>query len=359
MDDLFFMKEAINLAKQGEGKVNPNPLVGAIVVKNNKIIGRGYHKKFGDSHAEVFALNEAGENSKDATLYVTLEPCSHYGKTPPCAKKIIESGIKKCVIAMEDPNPLVSGNGINILKEAGIEVLVGILENEAKDLNRIFIKYIKNKIPFLFLKCAITLDGKIATRTYQSKWITNNVSRTKVQKLRNKFMSIMVGINTIIQDNPSLDARVENARNPYRIVIDPYCKLPLDAKILKFNDDKNVLITSIEEKNNINIEKFKKLGVNIIFLDGREFLFKDILKKIGNLGIDSILLEGGGTLISNAFKEKVIDGGEIFIAPKILGDKKAIPFINGFNIENMDDSLQLKNIKINQYGSDCSFEFYF
>ena len=363
--DENFMAHAIELAQRGIGKVNPNPLVGAVVVKDNEIIGEGWHKNYGGPHAEVWALEEAGEKAKGATIYVTLEPCSHFGKTPPCAEKIIKFGIKRCVIANFDSNPLVSGKGIQMLKDAGIEVEVGILEKEAKDINEVFFKYIENKIPYLFLKCGITLDGKLATRTGKSKWITNELAREKVQFLRTKFMGIMVGINTVLADNPSLDSRLsENygnlnleKRNPYRIVVDPKLDTPLESKFLHFNDNKAIIITSNENKNSKKIQELKNLGTNFIFLEGEIFKMEDMLIEIGKLGIDSVLLEGGSGLISTAFKENIIDAGEIFIAPKIIGDNSAVSFVNGFNFDDMNDVFKLSNVKFNTYGDNVSVTF--
>lgn len=356
--NIKYMERALELAILGEGAVNPNPLVGAVVVKNGEIIGEGYHKKFGGPHAEVFALEEAGVNACGADIYVTLEPCSHYGKTPPCAKKIIEMGIKRCFIASLDPNPLVAGRGIQMLREAGIEVVTGIMEKEALELNRVFMKYISEKKSYLFLKCGITLDGKIATKNGSSKWITNEISREKVQKLRNKFLGIMVGLNTVLKDDPSLNCRMENGRNPYRIVIDPKLEIPLESNILKFDDGKNIIVTSESNKDNSKIESLLEKKVRFIFLKGEDFKIEDILKETAKIGIDGILLEGGSFLISKAFKEKQIDGGEIFISPKILGDNSAIPFIQGFNMENIADGILLENVKFNSYGNNISIEFY-
>ena len=347
MDEVLdekYMARAIELAKRGIGGVNPNPLVGAVIVKDGKIIGEGWHKKFGGPHAEVWALNEAGENAEGATIYVTLEPCSHQGKTPPCAKRIVEVGIK-------------------IMEDAGIEVELGVLEKEAKNVNKIFLKYIENKIPYLFLKCGITLDGKIATRSGKSKWITNEIAREKVQFLRTKFMAIMVGINTVLKDNPSLDSRLDEEksgiekRNPFRVVIDPNLESPIEAKFLNFNDGKAIIITSNDNRGLEKIEKYKNLGTRFIFLEGKIFKMEDILKELGKLEIDSVLLEGGSGLISTAFKENIIDAGEIFIAPKIIGDNSAIPFINGFNFDNMEDIFKLPNSKFNIYGDNISIEF--
>lgn len=356
--DKKYMARALELAALGEGAVNPNPLVGAVVVKNNKVIGEGYHKKYGGPHAEVFALEMAGEEARGADIYVTLEPCSHYGKTPPCAKKIIEMGIKRCIVASLDPNPLVSGRGIKMLQEAGIEVITGVMDKEAKELNRVFMKYISEKTSYLFLKCGITLDGKIATKTGNSKWITNELAREKVQKLRNKYMGIMVGINTVIKDDPSLTARIENGRDPYRIVIDPNLDIPLESKFVNFQDGKSIVITSENNREKEKVSGLEERKVKLVYLEGTDFKISDILKKTGELGIDGILLEGGSYLISKAFEEKAIDGGEIFIAPKILGDEKAISFVKGFSVENIADGFELENVKINSYGNNVSMEFY-
>ena len=365
-----YMRMAIELAKKGAGAVNPNPMVGAVVVKNGEVIGRGYHKFFGGPHAEVYALEEAGRDAEGATIYVTLEPCSHYGKTPPCAKKIIDMGIKKCFIGSSDPNPKVAGKGVAMLKEAGIEVVENVLKEECDEVNQVFFKYIKTKIPYLFVKCGITLDGKIALSNGISKWITNSIAREKVQYYRNKFMGIMVGINTVLTDNPSLTARIENGVNPFRIIVDPNLQIDENCKVVKNNEDeKTVIITSqknlfTEDTENTEIQiKQKRLSeenkVKFIFIDGEKFSFRKMLEEIGKAGIDSILLEGGETLISLAFEENVIDGGEIFIANKILGDNSAKPFISGFVREKMEEAVQLTNVRNNIYGENVGMEFYF
>ena len=365
-----YMRMAIELAKKGAGAVNPNPMVGAVVVKNGEVIGRGYHKFFGGPHAEVYALEEAGKEAEGATIYVTLEPCSHYGKTPPCAKKIIDMGIKKCFIGSSDPNPKVAGKGVAMLKEAGIEVVENVLKEECDEINQVFFKYIKTKIPYLFVKCGITLDGKIALSNGISKWITNSIAREKVQYYRNKFMGIMVGINTVLTDNPSLTARIENGVNPFRIIVDPNLQIDENCKVVKNNEDeKTMIITSqknlfTEDTENTEIQiKQKRLSeenkVKFIFIDGEKFSFRKMLEEIGKTGIDSILLEGGETLISLAFEENAIDGGEIFIANKILGDNSAKPFISGFVREKMEEAVQLTNVRNNIYGENVGMEFYF
>ena len=368
--DEKYMRMAIELAKRGAGAVNPNPMVGAVVVKNGKVIGEGYHKFFGGPHAEVYALEDAGKEVEGAAIYVTLEPCSHYGKTPPCAKKIIDMGIKKCFIGSSDPNPKVAGKGVAMLKKAGIEVVENVLKEECDEINQVFFKYIKTRIPYLFIKCGITLDGKIALSNGISKWITNSIAREKVQFYRNKFMGIMVGINTVLTDNPSLTARVENGVNPFRIIVDPCLKIDENCKVVKNNEDeKTVVITSqknlfLEDTENTEIQiKQKKLckenKVKFIFIDGEKFSFKKMLEEIGKTGIDSVLLEGGETLISLAFEENVIDGGEIFIANKILGDSSAKPFISGFVRKKMEEAVQLTNVRNNIYGENVGMEFYF
>ena len=356
--DEKYMDLALELAEKGRGYVNPNPMVGAVVVKNGEIVGKGWHKYFGGPHAEVYALDEAGEKAEGATIYVTLEPCSHFGKTPPCVEKIKKFKIKKCVIACLDPNPLVAGRGKKILEEAGIEVVVGVREKEAKSLNKVFMKYITEKNPYLFLKCSITLDGKIATNYNDSKWITNEKSREKVQHLRHEYMGIMVGINTLINDNPRLTARVENGINPYRIVVDPHLRIPLESNFVSLGseDEKSIVITSLENMNNEKISELEKNKIKIVYMEGYDFSVDKILKKIGELKIDSVLLEGGSYLISKAFAENRIDGGEIFVAPKILGG--GLPFIQGFDFKEMKDCFKLENIKFNIYDDNISVEFH-
>ena len=355
--DEKYMDLALELAEKGKGYVNPNPMVGAVVVKDGEIVGKGWHKFYGGPHAEVYALEEAGAKAEGATIYVTLEPCSHFGKTPPCAEKIKKMKIKKCVIACLDPNPIVAGRGKKILEEAGIEVVVGVREKEAKELNKVFMKYITEKNPYLFLKCAITLDGKIATNERDSKWITNEKAREKVQFLRHEYMSIMVGINTLINDNPRLTARIENGINPFRIVVDPHLCTPLESNFVKMADDnKSIIITSKENEKNDKIKELENKNVKIIYMEGFDFSVHEILKKIGELKIDSVLLEGGSYLISKAFKENRIDGGEIFIAPKILGG--GLPFIDGFDFKEIKDCFHLQNVKFNVYDDNISVEFH-
>lgn len=356
--DIKYMNMAVELAKNGIGKVNPNPLVGAVIVKNGEVIGKGYHKYYGGPHAEVYALEEAGSNAEGADIYVTLEPCSHYGKTPPCTEKLINSGIKRCFIGSCDPNPLVSGQGIKKLRENNIEVEVGIEKELCDSLNKIFFKYIKEKKPYLFLKCAITLDGKIASRTGDSKWISNELSREKVQNYRSKFMGIMVGINTVLADDPRLTARVENGTDPFRIIIDPHLRIEETFGIIKNNKDKKTIIVTSNDCDKEKQDFFeKKYDIKFLQLDGFDYSLEEIIKEVGKINIDSILLEGGAKLISQAFKEKIIDAGEIFISNKILGDEMGKSFVSGFSKEKISDSFILENIKYNLYGENIGLEF--
>ena len=361
--DEYYMKEAIELAKKGIGKVNPNPLVGAVIVKNNEIIGSGYHQAYGEAHAEVNAIIDAeskGISVEGATIYVTLEPCSHYGKTPPCALKIVDKKFKRVVVGSNDPNPLVSGRGLEMIRNAGIEVVTAVLEAECTEINKVFYKYITTKTPYIFLKVAITLDGKIATSVGDSKWISNEESREKVQYYRNKFMGIMIGANTLSNDNPSLTARMSEGRDPYRIIIDPDLISNDSFNVVKNNkDSKTIIVTRETNKNENAYELETKYNVKFIFIENsdKEFDIKNIVEKIGELGIDSILIEGGSRVISKAFEEDIIDAGEIFVSNKILGDEKGISFISGFTKLKMQEAMELPNVKFNIYGNNIGIEW--
>ncbi len=346
-----YMKKCIALAKKGEGKVSPNPLVGAVVLdKNGNIAGYGWHKKYGEAHAEVNAVKMAddrGINIEGGTIIVSLEPCSHYGKTPPCADMIIERGIKKSVIGCSDPNPVVSGRGIEKLKNAGIEIVQGILENECKSLNEIFIKNQIDKSPFIAIKTAVTLDGKIATKTGSSKWITGEKARNYVQKLRNKYDAILTGSGTVIADNPSLTCRMKNGKNPVRVIIDSKSVCSSDSKV--FNDDGTkvfwaVLETTKAEHKNKNVEVIKcpldkksgKIDLN--------YLVQTLYEK----GIRSILVEAGSGLNGAIIKAGLADKLYQFIAPKILGDKDGKNYAEGFDINDINDctKLQVEHVKM-------------
>lgn len=352
------MKRALELALRGEGKVNPNPLVGAVIVKDNKIIGEGYHKKYGEGHAEVNAFNSTTEDVKGATMYVTLEPCSHYGNTPPCARKIVEKKIKKVVIGAIDPNPLVAGNGIKILKENGIEVVTGVLGKECNDINYIFNKFISRKQPFVIMKTAMTLDGKIATCTGDSMWITGEGAREYVHKVRNKVAAIMVGIGTVLKDNPELTCRIKGGVNPIRIIVDSKGRIPLEARVLNIKD---CTMTIVATTNEIDCDKEKALedkGIKIIKTQGKnnKVNLNELMTKLGEMKIDSILLEGGSKLNFSALNEGIVDRVQTFIAPKIVGGENAKTPVGGEGIKHINDAIYLSDIEIIKFGQDILIE---
>ncbi|SKA78437.1 diaminohydroxyphosphoribosylaminopyrimidine deaminase [Caloramator quimbayensis] len=359
--DEFYMKRALELAKLGEGYTNPNPLVGAVIVKDGKIIGEGYHERYGGPHAEINAFKNAKDDVKGSTLYVTLEPCSHYGKTPPCADAIIEKKIKRVVAAMKDPNPLVAGKGLEKLIKSGIEVRLGVLEDEAKKLNEIFIKYITTKTPFVILKSAMTLDGKIASFSGDSKWITNEKSRDYVHSVRQRVSAIMAGIGTVINDNPHLTARKEGnvIKDLTRIIVDTNLKIPLNSNVLDTKVSKTIIACS-EYADNNKIEKLKNLGVYIIKtpLKDNRVDIKYLIKSLGELNIDSVLLEGGGILNFSALKEGIVDKVMIFIAPKIIGGESSKTPVEGEGFEFIKDAVKIEDISIKSFDEDILYEGY-
>lgn len=326
-----YIKETIRLAKLGVGTTSPNPLVGAVIVKNNKIIGKGYHKKKGEPHAEVIAIKNA-KNTKGATLYVNLEPCCHYGATPPCTKAIINAGIKEVHIATIDPSPWVNGKGIEELKSAGIKVIVGEHEEEAKELNAPYFKWVKTGLPFVMLKAAITLDGKIAHQDGKSKWITNIEARKYVHKLRAQVDAVIVGINTIIKDDPELTVRLVKGKNPKRIILDSKLRIPQNAKVL---GDGCIIASTISRK--INKAEVWEIKSNNNRVD-----IVELLKLAAKNNIQSVLIEGGGEVFTEFISKRLVDKFYIFIAPKIFG--AGIDFIN----KQMND-LYIKKVKIKKF----------
>jgi len=356
------MKKAMELAKKGWGRTNPNPLVGAVIVKEDRVVSEGFHEALGCAHAEVAAFNNAVEDVSGATLYVNLEPCSHYGRTPPCAKAIIESKIKKVVIAMIDPNPKVSGKGVQMLRDAGVEVEVGVLEQEAKKLNEIFINYVVRKRPFVILKTAMTLDGKIASVIGDSKWVTSEASRTHVHVLRDRVASIMVGINTVIKDNPMLNTRLEGkiGANPIRIIVDSKGGIPLSSNVLCKDSKTGVILATTSRISKDKEIRLIEKGVKVIKAedkDGRVDLNK-LIHELYKLEIDSVLLEGGGTLNADALNKGIVDKVMFFIAPKILGGKDAVTPVEGEGIHLMSDALKLKDVFLSKFGEDMLVEGY-
>jgi diaminohydroxyphosphoribosylaminopyrimidine deaminase / 5-amino-6-(5-phosphoribosylamino)uracil reductase len=355
------MKHALTLARKGAGFVSPNPLVGAVVVKDEKILSEGWHKEFGGAHAEVNAIAGAGEAAKGADLYITLEPCSHQGKTPPCTDLIIRSGIKRVIIGMKDPNPLVNGKGIAVLKENGIEVLTGLLEEECKQLNEVFIKFISSHKPFVIFKYAMTLDGKIATVDNASRWITGEESRKIVHKLRNNMSSVMVGADTVIFDDPMLNVRLKgkNWKQPLKVIADSSFRIPLNSRVLTA-EPQLCLIACTEKADKAKVMEARRMGAQVLFCpekDGRvglDFLFTTL----GAMDIDGVLLEGGSTLAFSALKEGLVDKIIAFVAPKILGGATAPTAVGGAGFAKMEDALNLYSMKMKKVGRDLMFEGY-
>jgi diaminohydroxyphosphoribosylaminopyrimidine deaminase/5-amino-6-(5-phosphoribosylamino)uracil reductase len=356
-DHAYYMGLAIKLALKAKGLTSPNPMVGAVVVKNGRIIGRGYHEKAGLAHAEVLALDEAGNDAKGASLYVTLEPCTHFGRTPPCVDRIIQSKIKEVIIGMVDPNPLNNGKGIQILKNHKIKVEVGIREEELRQINAAFIKYITKRLPLVTIKVAQSLDGKIATRTGESKWITSDKSRNYSHRIRRNYDAVMVGVNTVRRDNPKLDAWFAR-KQPIKIVIDSQLSTPQDANIFA-NNSKVIIVTVTPrpgqetENRNILSQKAKVLEVKEKF---GQINLKDMFKTLARLEITSVLVEGGGTLIGSLFDEGLVDKVLFFISPKIIGGKEGVSSVMGKGIGRLDSAVVLKNLKLRRFKEDILVE---
>lgn len=352
--DEKYMRLAMQLAGNAIGRTSPNPLVGAVIVKDNRVVGCGWHRKAGTPHAEVHALNQAGELAQGADVYVTLEPCAHYGKTPPCAKALVEAKVKNVYGGLLDVNPKVAGKGFKILEDAGIHVEYGFLQDELRKQNEVFFKWIEHKKPFIVLKAAMTLDGKIATATGQSKWITNETSRAYGYKLRDIYDGIMVGINTVIEDNPMLTARVDSGKNPIRIVVDSSLKIDINANVVQDKSAKTIIATT-DKANKDKILKLQAQDVDVIVVDKDENDKVDIEKLLDILGqqnICSILVEGGATLSGSFVAKKLVDKVYFFIAPKIIGGKEAKTPVAGTGILNLQEALALKDIQIEKLEED-------
>ena len=355
------MQLAVDLAIKGTGFTNPNPLVGAVIVKDGRIIGQGYHKAFGGAHAEVEAIRSANESIEGATMYVTLEPCSHHGKTPPCCERIVESKIKKVYVSTVDPNPIVSGQGIAYLRQHGIEVEIGCLRSVSEKMNEIFNKYITTRRPFVLLKAGMTLDGKIATANGDSKWITSNHSRQIVHKLRQQYRAILVGVNTVIADNPSLTCRLnQEVKQPVRIILDTHVRAPIKAKV--FNDEYAHLTYLVckEEVSDYDLKSFIDRGIKIIkckLQNGRIDL-NILMENLGEMGIDSVLIEGGSDVHFSAIESGVVDKIMLFIAPKIIGGKQAKSVIGGDGISWIKDAINVKDVTVKMEEEDIQVEGY-
>jgi len=362
MTDLDYMKMALALAEKGRGFTSPNPMVGAVVVKDGRVVGKGFHEAVGKAHAEVNAIADAGADAENATLYVTLEPCNHTGRTPPCTERILKAGIRRVVVAMGDPNPDVAGGGIVYLREKGIEVEVGICEPEAETLNECFIKYVRTKRPFVILKCASTLDGQIATRTGDARWVSGDASRRYVHLLRHAVDAIMVGIGTVRADDPSLTARPEGlrGRDPIRIILDTHLSVPEDAKVLRVESDSDTIIISGHAAETDKKSRLEAKGVRVLFSplkDGTIDLLP-LMDRLGAMGITSLLIEGGGQLIASALASEVVDKILIFYAPKLSGGNDGTSICMGKGAASMSRCISVERMSVERVGEDVLIQGY-
>ncbi len=360
--DKKYLNMCIALAKKGTGRVSPNPLVGAVIVKNGKIISRGYHKYCGADHAEIDAMQKAKQTLRGATLYVNLEPCAHFGRTPPCTDQIIKAGIRRVIIGMKDPNPLTNGRGIRKLRKAGVLVEVQKQNQAYEDLNEIFIKYITAKSPFVCVKTGQSLDGKIATSCGQSKWITKEASRKKAQYLRKKYDCIMVGINTILKDNPYLSCRYRSKLEndiPVKLIVDSFLKTPLKANIFSKLSPAPVMIAATKFAAKEKISRFNDMGVDVLVCPhgkSKNVDLKYLMEQLYKHEISSVLVEGGGQINGACFDAKLVDRICFFTALKIIGGKNAVTSIGGKGISNLQKAIIIDKVKISNLGGDLLIE---
>lgn len=361
-EDIKFMRLALRLATKGRGLTNPNPMVGAVLVKDGKIVGRGYHRQAGQAHAEILALQEAGEKARGATLYLNLEPCAHFGRTPPCTEAILKAGIKRVVAGMIDPNPLVSGRGVSRLRRAKVQVDVGLLAEECRQLNAPFVKYITTGRPLITLKVAESIDGKVATNLGEARWISSAKSREYVHKLRQNVDAIMIGIGTVLKDDPLLTVRLpslKKPRQPWRVIVDSNLRIPLRSQIVRTAKHYPTLVATTNSAPLHQIKKLEKANVKVLIIpkdrQGRVNLVA-LMKKLTKRGILSVLLEGGPTLNASALQEKLVDRFLFLIAPKIIGGAKAPGAIGGQGISKLRDAIPVKNLRVRKLGLDLLVE---
>ena len=353
-----YMRRALELARKGEGHTSPNPMVGCVVVKDGRIISEGYHEKYGEFHAERNALTRCTEDTAGADLYVTLEPCCHQGKTPPCTDIIIEKKIARVFVGSMDSNPLVAGKGVQILRDHGIYVETGILDAECRKLNEVFYHYIGTKTPFVVMKYAMTLDGKIACATGDSKWVTGEIARTQVHRMRGRYRGIMVGIGTVLADDPMLNCRVEGGVDPVRIICDSNLHIPTESQIVKTASDIETIVACSQEaleseRKQEKIRRLREAGIQIIGTEGAHGVnLVELMKKLGEQNIDSILLEGGGTLNASALEDGIVNKVYAYIAGKLIGGMDARSPVEGMGIDRMADAITLQNMEIEKLGDD-------
>ena len=361
--DKLYMRRALRLAERGRGRTSPNPMVGAVVVKGSRIIGRGYHRKTGEPHAEVEALSAAGPRARGATLYVNLEPCCHINKrTPPCTRAIIESGIRRVVMAMRDPNLLVNGRGKAILRRAGIEVIESVLAIQARKLNEAYTKFITTGRPFVILKTAMTMDGKIALHNTVSNWITGERARLEAHRLRDQMDAVLVGINTVLVDDPRLTTRLpgNRGRDPHRIILDSTLKIPLTAKVITESSSATTFIATTKKEPDQKIQALKEREVVVLVLpdQGGRVSLKDLMKELSHRGITSLMIEGGAEVNASALQAGIVDKIIWFVAPRLLGGKEALGVIGGPSPLNLDEALIIRDLRCWQVGEDLMLEGY-
>jgi diaminohydroxyphosphoribosylaminopyrimidine deaminase/5-amino-6-(5-phosphoribosylamino)uracil reductase len=354
--DSEFMKEALRLARRGLGRTSPNPAVGAVIVQNDRIIAKGYHHSAGMPHAEIEALQKMGGQAEGATLYVTLEPCNHQGRTPPCTQAILKSGIKRVVVGMKDPNPDVSGDGCGFLRSKGIEVEIGILESECQRLNEAFVKFVTHKKPFVAVKSAMTLDGWTATSIGHSKWITNEKSRQFVHRLRNRADAVLVGIGTVIADNPKLTTRLRSGKgqDALRVILDTHLRTPPDAEMIRQISSALTIIAVGPDVDPKNLDNFNSEGVSIQVCPTKNGMvdLDELLILLGRMDITYLLVEGGATIAGSFIRERLVDKFYLFKAPKLLGGDDGKPMASGKGADRMEESLKLKEIALRRFGDD-------
>ncbi len=357
------MARALQLAKKAIGKTSPNPMVGAVIVKNGQIVGDGYHKQAGKAHAEIEAIKKAGAHARGAEMFVNLEPCCHHGKTPPCVDAIISANLKKVYIGMTDPNKLVNRKGIGILRRNGIEVEVGILKKECERLNESFAKFIRTRKPFVIMKSGMSLDGKIATNSGESQWITCEKSRKLVHEIRGEVDAILVGSGTVLKDDPRLTVRLERRKlkNPARVILDRRGRISIGSNVFKNADTDSVIYATSSNLSKRKEKRLRDMGVDILAMPGqdRNSELKILLEELGRRDITSVLLEGGALLNASALKENVVDKAILFVAPIIIGGDEAPGFVGGKGVQKLKDAVRLKKVQTIKVGDDFMIEGYF
>jgi diaminohydroxyphosphoribosylaminopyrimidine deaminase/5-amino-6-(5-phosphoribosylamino)uracil reductase len=357
-----YMLRALHLALRAAGKTSPNPLVGAVIVKSGEIVGEGYHRRAGLPHAEIEALREAGREARGAELYVNLEPCRHYGRTPPCTDALIAAGVRKVIVGMRDPNPLVSGKGIRSLRRAGIEVVCGILRAECERANEVFIKYIRDRVPFAILKAAISLDGKIATRLEESKWISSPASRKRAHELRSRVDAVMAGAGTVAKDNPRLTARVGGGKTacPARVILDHEHIVPLAANVFRNAARERVIYAAGRNIPPAREKALRKMGVDVCFprIGSGGIDLRHMMRLLGERRITSVLIEGGSRVNASALRDRVVDKIVFFVAPMIIGGGDAVGVVGGEGIGRLRDAFKIKKLAVGKCGPDLVVEGY-